>query len=241
MTQLTGQGPIVVSQNLFDESSVQRHNLGELVQSSDGRAFRYCKAGASALVAGKLQQASVEDTGDQNLALAATAVGASSIVTTGTVTVVENQYAQGFAMISVTPGAGIMYGVSGHAAATAAVFTVNLSDEIQVALTTSSKLDLVKNPFDSVIINPTTQTGQIAGVAVKAITAEYFGWLQVGGPANVLANVALTVGLDVVASDAVAGAVEVIADGAAELLPRVGVAMTGVADTQYGAVNLDLI
>lgn len=240
MSKLTGSVQ-VVAQGIFEESDSALHNLGELVHSNDGRAFRYVKAGGTALAAGKLQQSSAQDTGDQNLAIAAAAAGASQIVTTGTVTVTANQYAGGFAIIADDAGEGYLYGISSHAAATAAVLTLNLSDEIQVALTTSTTVDLVKNPFDGLIVNPTTPSGVPVGVAVKAITASYFGWLQVKGTASVLADGGLTVGTDVVASDNVAGAVEITADGTPEILSVVGTAITAATDTEYGAVNLNLL
>lgn len=239
--QLTGTPTVAVAQGLFDENSATQHVVGETVFTNDGRIFRYCKAGGTALVVGKLQQAPAQDTGDQNLAIAAASVGATQIVTTGTVTVTANQYAGGFALITVTPGVGYMYPIEGHAAATAAVVTINLAAKIDVALTTSSKVDLIKNPYDGVIVNPTTLSSAPVGVAVKALTASYFGWLQVSGPANLLSDGGFTVGLDVVASDNVAGAGEVIADGAAELLPKIGTALTTVADTEYGAVALKML
>lgn len=241
MTQLTGTGPVTVAQGLYDESSSAQHNLGELIHSNDGRAFRYCKAGGTALAAGKLQQSSAQDTGDHNLAIAAAAIGATSVVTTGTVTVTANQYADGFLLVADDAGEGYMYGISSHAAATAAVVTLNLKDTIKVALTTDTTIDLVKNPYDAVIINPTTISSSPAGVAVKALTAAYYGWLQVSGPCSVLADGALTVGTDVVASDNVAGAVEVTADGTPEILSVVGTAMIAATDTEYGLVNLRLL
>ena len=241
MTQLTGTGPMVVAQGLFVDSSTANANLGELVHANDGRSYRYCKAGGTALAAGKLQQASAQDTGDHNLAIAAAAVGATQIVTTGTVTVTANQYAKGFVIPADDAGEGYIYQISSHAAATAAVVTLNLSDPIQVALTTDTTIDIIKNPYDSVIINPTTISSSPVGVAVVALTASQFGWLQVSGPASVLADGALTVGTDVVASDNVAGAVEVTADGTPEILSVVGTAMIAATDTEYGIVHLRLL
>lgn len=241
MTQLTGTGPQVVAQGLFVDSADQLHALGEVVHSNDGRAYRYCKAGGTALAAGKLQQASAQDTGDHNLAMAAAAVGDTSITTTGTVTVTENQYANGFAVIADDAGEGYIYKIKGHSAATAAAITLNLEDEVQVALTTSTTVDLIKNPYDSVIINPTSISSSPVGVAVIALTASQYGWLQVSGPASVLADGALTVGTDVVASDNVAGAVEKTADGTPEILSVVGTAMIAASDTEYGAVHLRLL
>lgn len=240
MTQLTGTGPQVVAQGLHIDSAEQVHNLGELVHSNDGRAYRYCQAGAVALVAGKLQQSQAEITGDQNLTAVAAAIGDLAFVSTSTVTVTENEYAGGQVMITVTPGVGIGYGISGHTAYTAAAPTINLSDSILVALTTTSRADLVHNPYKAVVVNPTTITSGPVGVAIRTITASQYGWLQVRGIANVLADGTVTVGTDVVASDNTAGAVEVTADGTPEILSVVGTAMTGIATTEYGAIDLKL-
>ncbi len=241
MTQLTGTGPVIVAQGLYEESATALHNLGEIVHSNDGRAFRYVKAGGTALVAGKLQQSSAQDTGDHNLAVAVTAAGSKTITTVGTVTVTANQYAGGFVTIADDAGEGHIYKISSHAAATAAVVTLNLEDEVQVALTADTTVDILKNPYDGVIVNPTTISSSVAGVAIKAITASYYGWLQVTGPAAVLDNGGLAVGIPCVASDAVAGAVEAIADGASELIQIVGTAIIASSDTEYGTVNLRLL
>lgn len=237
-TQLTGSIQIA-AQGLYDESSTALHNLGELVHSNDGRAFRYSKAGGTALVSGKLQQSSAEDTGTQNLTAVAASVGDTTISASTTVTVTANEYAGGFAIITVTPGVGKIYKIKSHAAFTAAAPTLTLEDPIQVALTTSSRIDLVRNPFDGVIVNPTTSTSSPVGVAVKAITAAYYGWLQVAGIANVLADGANAVGATLVASNGVAGAVEDAAAPNAQAF--VGIAHMGAADTEYGAVKLMLL
>jgi hypothetical protein len=238
-TQLTGQGPQVVAQSLLSSSTTALHNLGELVQSSDGRAYRYALAGATALVAGKLQQAAAQVTGDQNLTAVAAAVGDLALVSTSTVTVTANQYANGYALITVTPGVGYQYKIAGHAAFTAAAPTFTLSDAIQVALTTSSRIDLIKNAFDSVIVSPATASSTPVGVAVYPVAIASYGWLQVLGIANVLADGAITTGTNVIASNAVAGAIEPGAD-AADLQASVGIAVSGIADTEYGAVKLTL-
>jgi len=241
MTQLTGTGPQVVSQGLFEEKESALHNVGEFIRSNDGRSYRYCKAGGTALAAGKLQQGVAEDTGDANLAIAASAADTNTITTTSTVTVTANQYANGFVVIADDAGEGFIYAIDSHPAATAAVVTLTLKDNIQVALTTSTTIDLISNPYDGVIICPTTLTSTPRGVAVTAMTAAYYGWLQVGGPASVLADGTLTIGLDVVASDNTAGAVEVTADGAPEQLPKVGRVLAASSSTEYAAIDLMMV
>lgn len=232
-------GPVQqAAQGIHESNATRMHMLGELIFANDGRAYRYCKAGATALVAGKLQQSSAQDTGTQNLTAVAASVGDLSISASTTVTVDANEYAEGWAIITVTPGVGRQYKIKGHTAYSAAAPTVNLFEPVKVALTTTSRIDLVRNPYYKVIVNPTTLTSSPAGVAVHPVVAGEFGWLQVGGVATILASGALTVGLHVTSSPDVAGAVKVIADGAQELLPPVGIATTGVADTEYGAVKL---
>lgn len=227
----------VVAQSLLSSSSTQLHNLGELVHSNDGRAFRYCKAGGTALVQGKLQQAQAEDTSDQGITPTAAAVGDTSVVTSSTMTVTANQYAQGWMVVTVTPGEGYQYKIKGHAAFTAAAATFTLEDPIVVALTTSSRVDFVANPYSAVIVNPATATSTPAGVAVYPVVASEFGWLQVSGVANVLADGTVVVGTGVVASNATAGAVEALTGVQAPI----GTAVTGIATTEYGAIKLDLL
>lgn len=236
-TQLSGSVQ-VAAQGLYAGSTTQLHALGELVHSNDGRAFRYCKAGAL-LVSGSLYQAKVENTADQNLAVAAAAVGDTTITTTSTVTVDANEYANGFVVVAITPGLGKVYKIASHPAASAAALTLTLADAVEVALTTDSRIDLVANPFSSVIINPTTATSAPVGVAVAAIASGSYGWLGVAGAQPVLADAgaAVTVGAQISASNQTAGSVEngVAAQGS------LGIALSGIATGEVGLAMLHLL
>lgn len=233
-TLINPQDLFDVSSNSFNEST----NLGGLATTGDGRYFRYALAGAVALVPGNVQQGPVEVTGNENLTAVAAAIGATTLVSTSTVTVTANQYQYGWALITTSAGVGYQYQIASHAAFTSAAPTFNLSDPIQVALTTGSRIDLVANPYNGVIINPTAATGVVAGVAVAATPIGYYGWLQTKGVANVLADGTVTVGTSVDASNGTAGAVEAHASGGVQAL--VGTAVTGIATTEYGAVLLNL-
>lgn len=229
---------LIVAQDLASDSATAMHKLGERAVTPDGRCFRYCKAGGTALVVGKLQQAPVELTNHQNLAPAAAAIGDTTVtVTLGATAATANQYAQGWIVITVTPGEGYQYKISSHPAADAsATLALTLVDPIRVALTTSSRVDMVLNPYSGVVVNPTTATSSPVGVAVTAITASQFGWIQTHGPACVLSDAGSTVGTNVSASNATAGAVEAAVTAQA----AVGYAMTGVATTEYGAFFLTI-
>lgn len=219
--------------------------LGQMIYGNDGRKFVYAKAGASALVRGQVVQSAAEDTGDQNIAAATAVSGASGYnsagqftLVTAAMTVTKNQYAGGYVAVSVTPGLATYYRIASHQAFSAAAATFLLEDEIQVTLTTSSRLDFIPNPYNGVVVNPTTATSSIAGVAVSALTAGYYGWLQVAGPCPVTNDAAgaLTVGVAVMASSSVAGSVRLQTAGNKIL----GQAMTGIAASEVGMVNLSI-
>lgn len=239
MSKFTTEAQVISGNALLVDEANPTHELGELAVTTDGRRFRYAQAGASNLVVGNLLQSPAEATGDQNLAVAAAAIGATSITTTSTVTVTANQYGGGYVVVTVTPGLGQIFRIKSHPAATAAAVVLTLEDPIQTALTTVSRIDLVNNPYDGVIQMPGTRSSCVVGVAVNDITASQYGWIQVGGVANVLSNGALTVGSAIVAADN-AGAVEVGANGTTEAFAPVGRAVTGVASGENGAVYLSL-
>jgi hypothetical protein len=231
-------GPTAVfAQGIYSESSIQMHQLGEKASTNDGRAFRYCKVGASALAAGKLYQTRAEDTSNfQNLSAATSAVGDTSITTTTTVTLTANQLAGGFLSVnSATTGAGFIYKIKSHAAATAAVVTFNLEDPIVVATTGSVVIDVHPHPYDAVIIAPTTSSSAMAGFAAFNVTAAYYGWLCVIGPTTALAQGTIVVGDSVCPAESTnAGTIGPKAD--ATLSEVVGSALTGIASTDYGLI-----
>lgn len=224
-----------------DEAN-QSHSLGELVVSDDGRSYRYVKAGGTALVAGELVQSPVEDTNDQSVLMAAASVGATSVTTADSITVTANQYAGGYLITTGEGGTGngISYRIKSHPAATAATCTFTLEDPVQVAISAATQVDLVANPYNGVIQMPTTPTGAVLGVAANDVTASQYGWIQVGGVAAVKndASGAITVGNLVTASQTTAGCVNAAAGGSTEAHPIVGIAVTGIAQAEFGAVKL---
>lgn len=179
-------GPLLIhAQELFSSSATAAHAVGERAITSDGRTFRYCKAGLSALVVGNAIQTAVQDTAHQDLVPTANqAIGATVITATlGSSAALANQYAGGKLTVSVTPGLGQSCLISGHASVlSAGVITVNLADELRVAITASaSRVGLIANLYDRVIQSPTSATGAIVGGCVYPIAASEYGWLQTGG------------------------------------------------------------
>ena len=207
-------------QHLWEESDTQKHALGTIRALSDGRVFTYSQAGGTALVAGTLNQMAVQVANHLNLVVAAAAaIGDTAVtLTLGATAATAGQYAEGYLYHNKTSVLSQMHKISTNAAADAsASCSVSLSDPIRVAFTTSDECTIAKHPQDGVVIYPTTSTRVATGVTPIAVTAAYYFWNQVKGPAAVLADGTLVLGNHVRASDGTAGSVENLdRDGTAE-------------------------
>jgi hypothetical protein len=207
--------PIAVGSDGFQTSATQVHALGTLGFTKDGRIYRYCKAGLVDLVAGNVIQSPAITPNHLGAVSPAVALGAVAFTfTPGGTLGTANQYAEGYLQVDTTPGNGYVYGVSGHpafATSTAFPLTLKLDDPIQVALTSSSRLGLLMNPWNGVIQSPiTTATGLVVGVAPYIVSASQYGWIQVSGMASALVNGTPALGTIVIGtSGTTAGAVDV--------------------------------
>jgi hypothetical protein len=233
---------IVTSGGPFTYTVDQQHPLGFRQITKDGRVFRYCQAGATALIAGNVEQSAAPIANHLANTPPAVAVGATSFTYTPGATIgAANLYAEGYMQVDTTPGEGYTYKVAGHAAiASATAFTLYLEDPIQVALTTSSRVGLVHNAYKNLIINPTTATAAVAGVAAAPVTAAYYGWVQTWGPCSTLINGTPGVGIGVVVSATTAGAVDVAAVAAEINVRIIGHMMQVGVSTKMNFVNLKI-
>lgn len=209
-------------QDVFTASATKNHTLGTRAYTADGRRFRYCQAGASDLVAGNVQQSAAPVTAHLANTPPIVAIGATSFTyTPGAAAGAADLYGDGYLQVDTTPGNGYTYQVAGHLAiSSSTAFTLNLKDPIQVALTASSRVGLMPNPYKNVIIAATTVTAPVVGVAPMPIPATYYGWLQTWGTCSTLINGTPGVGIGVVSSATTAGAVDVAAV-AAEINVRI--------------------
>ena len=203
--------PVIAGLDLYSSSSTPMHEIGQLIYGDNGKAFRYVKAGAANLVVGNVLQAPVIDTQFDSMSVPVNAVGSQTVtITNGTTALTGDEFKGGSLSVSVTPGLGEEYTIIGNGAAiSGASLTVYLDRPIRTAWTTSTKVTL-RNLWNGVIQCPTTLTGSVAGVAIHAITALYYGWIQTKGVAAVLSdNSTGAVGSDVGVPGATAGAVGV--------------------------------
>ena len=233
---MLGGLPTIYGINPFATETVPQHQLGAIGVTPDGRKFRYAYVGAVALVAGDVVQTPAEVTGNQSRIVAAAAIGATSITTTDTVTTTANQFTDGYIIVTgeASTGTGHTYRIKSHDVVSAAVATFQLYDPIEVALTATTQVDIVANPYRGVIQWPATQTGSAIGVAFVAAPLNTYTWIQTGGLAGVLTTGTVAVGANVAASTASAAAVET----ATAAMPTLGYAVTGVATGEVGAIYL---
>jgi hypothetical protein len=194
------------------------HNIGEGVTLADQRKFRYAVAG-EAITAGYLAVAPTPQTSLSGLAVLTGAKGAQVITFTNAAiatidTVAECAYfSEGYVIVSygtASPtGIGQVFKIKNlEPVATGATGTVNLYEPIQVALNTASKIDIVQNTYNGVIMDVLTSNVP-AGVSLSGITAAGdFGWLQTRGYCGVMADGTIDAHQEIVADGSTAGAVD---------------------------------
>lgn len=224
---------ILTASNFRETSSAKQHPLGTKARDVFGRVYRYVKAGASNLAAGKLVVNADSDTDGTNKTVARTyAAGATEIIVDAGGAIAANAFEDGTLTVNDATGEGVTCFVAGNTVTTgAAEMTVYLKEPMPVALTIDvSEVTLQKSPWDEVVISATDQADMPVGVPNVAITASEYGWVQTRGSCAVLWDEAVAKGLAVTIGTGVAGAVEAL-DGAGEV--QVGVAQMAGVDTEY--------
>jgi len=227
---------VLTASDIAEVTTDKLHTLGTEAVTVDGRKFRYAKAGAADLAAGKLAVAADAVATVVNVAATAVAkVGGREVKLTAGAAVAANAYADGILQVNDANGEGHTYRIVGNTAGTAII--VRLADALHTALALTSEVSLYKNEFDSIVISAVDQADLAVGVANVVIPASNYGWVQTHGMAAVLADEAVTRGQTLTIGTGVAGAVE-----AADLIGEqtVGVAAQALVDTEYSPVFLTI-
>jgi len=172
----------LAAQDIWSESSTQQHPLGALGETSDGRLFRYAKMGEAITIGRVAQSAPIDSATVKMSVTAAAAVGATSVsFTHAATTSTENEYAEGYLIVSYGTGIGQTLKIKSHAALTSGgASTVYLEDPLIVALDTTSRVDLAHNPWRGVLMSTSLVT-TAGGGAIRSFTNAYYGWLQTRG------------------------------------------------------------
>jgi len=231
--------------------------LGAEFKSADGRTFTLVQNGASALVSGVLVQSPATiGANHTGLTCATAAIGATQItVTLGGTAVTANQYAGGYAVVSAGTGIGQTLRIASHPAQTSTSGTVvlTLEDPLSVATAVAdSKVSLTLPQYGGpngtniathgVVVCPTTLTGRVIGatvypIAASSTTVPTYGFIQTKGAVGVLNQGGTAIGLDLMPSASVAGAVctYVVATKS-----RIGTSTVAGEDTKTQLITLQL-
>lgn len=215
--------------------------LGDVKEMEDGRKFRLCKNGTDTLTPGLFIQGPVENAYDESVVLAEdVAVGDTTITidvhaSRGT-DLTANVLKDGYIQVEDTAAAviGHMRKIKSNPAATVATeCVITVYDAFtDTATAGTDTLNILLNPYNGVMENNSTTDGPLLGVAPCDVTAAYYFWLQVAGPASGISGEnTIVVGNDL-AVDALAGTLRIANSTEAE---RVGVAMQS-QDTSGNAV-----
>ena len=225
------------AQGLYQQSSVQLHDLDTVRYLSDGRAFAYAQAGAVALAAGKMTMGSTPDSDANDETLAASAaVGDLVLSVTFGSAITADFYKDGWIWPNDDAGEGSLYRVKSHAAGTTAV-QMYLKDPVRVAMTAgATTISAIANRQAGILLGTyNTITAHPAGVPPIAVTEGYYFWNQVKGPAVCLANGTNVIGNQVgmIGAD---GALTPL--GTNDVIGALGFCMSVNTATEYGLFNL---
>jgi hypothetical protein len=221
--------------------TTQIPDLGVRSVTGDGREYRFVSAGASNLIIGQLQQAAAPQANYIDVTAIAAAAGATTVtltVSTGTAVAV-NQFSGGFYTTygAVADGGGQILQISGNTAVSASgtSITIYLADPVVTAINTSATVSIIPNAYAAIIQVPSTVTGKVAGVAVGALAAGYYGWVQVKGVAQALIAGTPAIGTGLSAPNSgTAGALQVTAATLMDIATNLKTGVNG----RYGPVDL---
>ncbi len=213
--------------------------LGQRIEDSDGNEFRVAQCGSVALPAGVLVQSPAANAALVNLSVSSYSFNVNTndkpslvISVTG---ITANQFTLGKLIVNAGTGAGQVLSISGNAATSGANTTFYLSEKASVSLDATSKVTLLLNDFNGVVINPISATQTPKGITTYPVQPNQFFLVLTRGTAGVLASGVVTAGLGVSASTTIAGAVGGLSAGG----NQIGVAVVSTVTNEYRPVYVD--
>jgi hypothetical protein len=210
--------------DLYQSTTTQPgpYMVGQIAWDVNGKAFRFVLNGGTAMTVGQVQQspATVSTYTAMVIPTAGVKGDAYINVTNGTSTITSQQFEGGTINVQTAGTAVIadeytIIGVTGTLT-TGGALKVFLDRPLRTAITTSATVNMVPSPFSGVIPTPlTTPTGMPVGVAVFAIPANAYGWIQTHGVASVIVdNSAVVVGALIGVANTVTGSISLGTAGA---------------------------
>ncbi|MCK5601951.1 hypothetical protein KAR91_08785 [Candidatus Pacearchaeota archaeon] len=230
--------------NPYAESADQLATIGSKLRLKDGREFMYCQDGGAGIGVALMGQAeaATDKWYDQLQTGHGWTAGDTSntcLITTAATPVI-NEWAQGWMFVNKGTGLGYNYRILTNTSH-ATIVTVTIEDPVVEDIPAASELTFIKSNFKDTIVVATGGLTAIAiGVPLIPITASYYYWSQIKGPAPLTVDTGetITIGMPVThpATCAVAGA----CGPCVTLENRYGNVMRVGAEDEIALVNLDL-
>jgi|TARA_R100000152_G_scaffold20616_1_gene14894 hypothetical protein len=221
-----------------ETSTSKRRALGTVLELPDGRQFKYALNGGSEITSGKLVASKVMVANhDMDLVTAVTAAGSQTVtVTLGNTATTLNQYQDGYLYTNDGTGEGQIYRIKSNPVASGNAtceITLDDNDKIAVALDGTTLSGLLENPYNEVVVSPTSVTCRTVGVTATDLAASEYGYVQTKGLASVLVSGTVVAGehLRVAGATTAGAAMALDRDGSGENEQEIGVVHNVVAVT----------
>ncbi len=164
------------------ETSDQRKALGTLGVLPDGRMYRYCSAGASALSPGLFNTVITIPTPNQTVTIAH-AIGTTTVTTAGS-GMSADDFKDGYLMVSAGTGAGEVYRIVSSTASSGTLMTVTFETDdglVTAWATSDTDTQAFVSPYKSLVVNVADAQQAPVCVANFLVTTLYYFWGQVKG------------------------------------------------------------
>lgn len=170
--------PLVVQLNYGMEKDFgtdKLHPLGTAGITPDGRRYKYCLAGGTALDPALLN-AYLTTATEETAVTVAHPVGTEVLTVDAITTLV---YEDGYLIVSQGTGIGEIYQIKSN---TATKITLNPGDGLKTAWsTTDTDIEMFRNPYTLLVVNPLDARQKPVCVANCTITGSNYFWGQVAG------------------------------------------------------------
>jgi hypothetical protein len=220
----------------YAESATKLFPLGTKLEVG-GKTFRYARAAAATIAVGEIVQAAAPVANNNDIAV--NQIGGIEPLATATELSVElggaptvNAFEDGYVVTVDGTGQGQMLAVASNTGG-ATTTVLQLMNPIRVALVAGvTKASVFVNQYADVIKSAAAPSSGILGVAPIGVTASYYFWLQVAGPAAVVQAAANepAAGKLAVVSEGTAGAAEVFDGSSAAESGAIGMCLSSTVE-----------
>ncbi len=234
--------------DIYGESSTPLFPVDSVIKRGR-QEFAYTLNGAVALTMGTPLQsaAAVHAEQDDDIDVDVTVaqpIGSYAVYLTSTANLdnspnnVANEFKNGLLIVNDATGERQMYKIKANEAlSTTDVAKFTLYEPLTVALDTNSQIGIIRAVGQKVIATAAPLTGVFAGIPLIAVTAAYYFWAVIRGPAPCIADGAIAKNAPVIVGKTAAKVSAQYGDYAT--MTVIGYCITpGVTDTESCIVNL---